>query len=350
VFIQNGNLGVGTLTPQSQVEIGTTSTPGDRYLQVSTSGGNLYRAGIKLRHFDNANGFTLVSNESPTGGEGFHIIDENTGGGLARTQFFIANDSGSVGIGTTTPAAFFHVKGTGNFDGRFEGVDESTVTLKLLETVSPQTDYGGLVRYDGNNNVFRLGTLVAGAETIALNISRGSSNVAIVGAISKGSGTFKIDHPLDPENKYLYHSFVESPDMMNVYNGNIVTDERGYATITLPAYFEALNKDFRYQLTAIEDSDSNQWVWAKVVQKIANNEFTIRTSIPNAEVSWQVTGVRKDAFANANRVVPEVEKEPEYKGLYQHPEVFGQPPEKGIFGPHPVNPALLTDLQGKSAE
>jgi hypothetical protein len=71
----------------------------------------------------------------------------------------------------------------------------------------------------------------------------------VAGVFSKGAGSFKIDHPLDPENRYLYHSFVESPDMMNVYNGNVVTDNDGLAIVTLPDWFEALNKDFRYQLT-----------------------------------------------------------------------------------------------------
>ena len=76
-------------------------------------------------------------------------------------------------------------------------------------------------------------------------------SVAILGTLSKSAGSFKIDHPLDPENKYLYHSFVESPDMMNIYNGNVTTDGNGDAVITLPDWFEALNKDFRYQLTVI---------------------------------------------------------------------------------------------------
>ena len=71
------------------------------------------------------------------------------------------------------------------------------------------------------------------------------------GNLSKGSGTFKIDHPLDPENKYLIHSFVESPDMMNVYNGNVILDENGEATITMEDWFDVLNRDFRYQLTSI---------------------------------------------------------------------------------------------------
>jgi hypothetical protein len=259
-------------------------------------------------------------------------------------------ESGSVGIGTASPSARFHVKHTTDFDARLEGADESVVTLRLLETVGGTGDFGGLIRYDGLNNILRIGTVSATTETIALNIARGSTNVAVVGTLSKGGGTFKIDHPLDPENKYLYHSFVESPDMMNVYNGNIVTDARGYATITLPAYFEALNKDFRYQLTVIDGADENSWSLVKVATEIANNEFTLRSSTPNTKVSWQVTGVRKDAFANANRVVPEVEKEPENKGLYQHPDVFGMPTEKGIFGPHPAKPAHSADLNHPASE
>ena len=58
-----------------------------------------------------------------------------------------------------------------------------------------------------------------------------SGKALVTGNLSKGGGSFKIDHPLDPANKYLYHSFVESPDMMNVYNGNVTTDAKGEATV-----------------------------------------------------------------------------------------------------------------------
>ena len=71
------------------------------------------------------------------------------------------------------------------------------------------------------------------------------------GTLSKGGGSFKIDHPLDPAHKYLYHSFVESPDMKNVYDGTVTVDPEGRATVALPDWFETLNRDFRYQLTAI---------------------------------------------------------------------------------------------------
>jgi hypothetical protein len=152
-----------------------------------------------------------------------------------------------------------------------------------------------------------------------------AGNLTVTGKLVKGSGSFKIDHPLDPANKYLSHSFVESPDMMNVYNGNITTDKHGVATVTLPEYFEALNRDFRYQLTVI-----GQFAQAIVGQKIANNRFVIRTSKPGVEVSWQVTGIRQDAYANVNRIPVEEVKPAGEQGTYLHPEAFGQPASKSV--------------------
>ena len=153
-------------------------------------------------------------------------------------------------------------------------------------------------------------------------------NMHVNGAISKSSGTFKIDHPLDPANKYLSHSFVESPDMMNIYNGNVTTDASGNAEVTLPDYFEALNKDFRYQLTVI-----GTFAQAIISKKVSGNTFSIKTSVPNVEVSWQVTGVRHDAWADAHRVVPEQDKADADKGSYMHPELFGATADKQIGTP-----------------
>ena len=157
-------------------------------------------------------------------------------------------------------------------------------------------------------------------------------NVDVDGNLSKAGGSFKIDHPLDPANKYLYHSFVESPDMMNIYNGNATTDASGSAVVTLPEWFETLNRDFRYQLTVM-----GQFSQAIVASKVANHQFTIKTDKPNVEVSWQVTGIRQDAWANAHRIPVEVAKAPADRGLYLHPELFGSPAEKSIaLAHHPM--------------
>lgn len=152
-----------------------------------------------------------------------------------------------------------------------------------------------------------------------------NGTVNINGTLAKSAGTFKIDHPLDPENKYLYHSFVESPDMMNVYNGNVTTSANGVAVVELPTYFEALNKDFRYQLTVI-----GTFAQAIVSKKVQGNKFEIKTSEPNVEVSWQVTGIRQDKYAEAHRVVPEVEKEEKFKGYYLNAKEYGKPNTQSI--------------------
>src|SRR5215510_12302827 len=149
-------------------------------------------------------------------------------------------------------------------------------------------------------------------------------NVDIAGTLTKTMGTFKIDHPLDPENKYLYHSFVESPDMMNIYNGIVTLGKDGSAVVTLPDWFEALNREFRYQLTCI-----GGFAPVYVAKKVDGNRFKIAGGKPGMEVSWQLTGVRKDAYAEAHRIQVEEMKPVAERGSYLHPEAFGKSAEKG---------------------
>lgn len=149
--------------------------------------------------------------------------------------------------------------------------------------------------------------------------------VAVNGNLSKSSGSFKIDHPLDPSNKYLSHSFVESPDMKNIYDGVATLDDNGEAVVELPEWFEALNKDFRYQLTAIGAPGPN----LHIAKKISRNRFTVAGGVAGLEVSWQVTGTRQDAWANAHRIPVEEVKPASEQGTYLHPEVFGKPREEG---------------------
>lgn len=78
-----------------------------------------------------------------------------------------------------------------------------------------------------------------------------AGRVHIACDLEKPGGSFKIDHPLDPANKYLHHYFVESPDMKNVNDGVVALDDKGEAEIELPDWFGVLKKEFRYQLTAI---------------------------------------------------------------------------------------------------
>lgn len=186
----------------------------------------------------------------------------------------------------------------------------------------------GIPGSDGGSGVFAVSGQVndGGPNTVA---GAFNGDVVVVGNLSKSGGSFQIDHPLDPANKYLLHSFVESPDMMNIYNGNVVTDGRGDAIVTLPDWFEALNRDFRYQLTAI-----GQPAQAFVSSEISDGRFSIKTDKPNVKVSWQVTGIRQDAWANAHRIPTELDKPAKDQGHYLHPELFGHTGEASIMQIH----------------
>jgi hypothetical protein len=167
--------------------------------------------------------------------------------------------------------------------------------------------------------------------------------VYIRGPLYKPGGSFKIDHPLDPANKYLYHSFVESPDMKNVYDGVVTLDYNGEAEIELPDWFGALNKDFRYQLTAIgapgpnlhieeeiSDATTTNYSNSSNNKNNKNSRFKVAGGTSGMKVSWQVTGIRKDPWANVHRIQVEEDKPAEERGYYMYPDLYGKAAEKEI--------------------
>jgi hypothetical protein len=262
---------------------------------------------------------TGVYGESP---EGYGVS------GTSTTNLGVLGVSGSsygvYGISTS---------GVGVF-----GQTESSTGLSGVLGISPANSYG--VRGQGGTGVAGFtvvndGVGVRGESPGGYGIYGWSSNgwagwfagnVNVTGGCCEAAeGTFKIDHPLDPENKYLVQSAVQSADMMGIYNGNVTTNGKGEAVVTLPDWFEALNKDFRYQLTVM-----GQFAQAIVAEEIRANHFTIKTDKPNVKVSWQVTGVRKDPYAKAHPIEVEVEKTQEEQGKYRHPAEWGQPESKGI--------------------
>lgn len=187
--------------------------------------------------------------------------------------------------------------------------------------VRGDSGYVGLWGQAPTYGVFALATDAGTAQTYGLfaQASNASSfavfaqgRLHVNGTLSKAAGSFQIDHPLDPDNSWLSHSFVESPDMMNVYNGNVVLDASGGATVTLPAYFEALNRDFRYQLTTI-----GGFAPVYVSKQVQGNTFQIAGGTAGLTVSWQVTGIRKDDYAAANPIVVERRKSAAERGSRQ---------------------------------
>uniref|UniRef100_A0A7V2ZMJ2 Uncharacterized protein n=1 Tax=Ignavibacterium album TaxID=591197 RepID=A0A7V2ZMJ2_9BACT len=322
-FDRNGNVGIGTISPQYPLHISTNR----KYAGYFTSDSLSHSTHVIHGEFTGTGSFDAI------GVYGKSIPAEYYGYG----GYF---EGGYVGV-------YGKVLPTGNHDyyGVIGFVDSGTGTnYGVHGTASGGYNSYGVVgnAFSGSNNTYGIygnalyGTISYGVFGFAGGGTTNWAgyfygNVNVTGTLSKGGGSFKIDHPLDPQNKYLYHSFVESPDMKNVYDGTVVTDASGYATVTLPDWFEALNKDFRYQLTVIGD-----FAQAIIAQEIQNNQFSIRTDKPNVKVSWQVTGIRKDPFAEKNRIPVEEYKQGDDVGKYLYPEAYGQPETMGIDYKHKI--------------
>lgn len=272
----------------------------------------------------------LSQNGTGVSGEGFDYGVEGHGG---LYGVFASGDNGGV-RGESTTGAAFATGVVGLFNVGSSGPGPSSSGVKGRNSGVGGNGIGVWGEHDGAGYGVYGSTPPGGYGVVGSNGGSNSSGyagsfngrVAVVGTLSKGGGSFKIDHPLDPANKYLSHSFVESPDMMNIYNGNVTTDADGFATVVLPDWFDALNRDFRYQLTVI-----GQFAQAIVAEEIKDNQFRIQTDRPGVKVSWQVTGIRHDPFAEANRITVEEWKSADERGRYLYPAVYGKSVRESVW-------------------
>jgi hypothetical protein len=244
------------------------------------------------------------------GGTGVYATNAGTNSLTPAGEFVVASSPAKV----ANEEAVYASSGLG--DG-VQGFTYANSKAGVSGTdVSTDGGYGGYFASQQGTALY-----AAGNATI-------TGNLTVSGSISAGTKDFRIDDPLDPANEYLIHTSVESPDMLDLYSGNVRTDARGFATVALPRYFQALNGDFRYQLTAVGRDGWNARVG--VWQPVARNRFVIRSDRPHVEVSWQVTGVRHDAYANAHRGPAETPKPPADRGRYLYPQGFGKPSRLAI--------------------
>lgn len=290
-------------TAQQQFLSGTAASPG----VLVGSGSGLYSPNANTlglttngseRMRITSSGNVGINNPSPT--KLLHIANGLSGGSLqADTLLAIEGALTPVGIELAT---------TGSNGGRLHFSNhthasrfsfEHQASLDKLFLTTPANMPSPIAVESDPNHV---------------GISQANPSVAlhVTGTIAGTTKNFWIDHPQDPYNKILRHACVESDEYKNFYDGTITTDSRGYATITMPTWFSALNEKFRYQLTVLDDGE--EFVLAKVTKKLVADRFTIRTSKPNVEVSWLITGIRKDGYAKAHPLEVEGMKDAEDRG------------------------------------
>lgn len=300
------------------------------------------------------------------GGVAVYTASTNTGVGLISTTTNAANTFSAIQAQTNSNSASASAV-VGSSSGLAWGVSGQIETIGTAEAAV----HGNNLRTNGGHGVFGLGfNGVVGQTDHSTGIAVYGENFDVltplgnaIGVAGKGyygvigedryNGTaggaygiysngdlgatgvktFRIDHPQDPENKFLRHFSIESDEVLNVYRGTVTFDANGEATIELPTYFSAINRNVSYQLTPI-----GAYMPLYVKEKVnGNNQFVVAGGLAGKEVSWSIYAERNDLYLQKNphhRAV-ELEKRPQEKGKYLIPSLYDATEEKAIFGNTP---------------
>jgi hypothetical protein len=245
---------------------------------------------------------------------------------------------GVYGTGATAVRGENTTGGTGVYGSSSSGIGVHGFTGKESTGGGGMAVFGEVVAINGAIGVY-------GQAPNATASSAGwfEGPVTVTGFLNKAGGGFKIDHPLDPANKYLSHSFVESEDMKNIYDGVAVLDAKGTAVVELPDWFESLNRDFRYQLTCL-----GRFCQVYIAEEITKNRFKIAGGERGLKVSWMVTGIRRDPWAEANRLKVEDHKPARERGHYLHPSLHDHGDDKGVLWAY--HPQIMKAIQEQKKE
>ena len=292
----SGNVGIGQTSPSAKLDVNLTG-----------SGDAVKITGNSITDFDfvgNPPEFNLEDTGSTSGQRRARITlndQQLTIQGLsdddsALTHNFIACDlsAGDVTVGSSSAGFHFDVS-TQLFSTTFG--TGGNLTLACTNSSGSgnggEIFLGGSTRGDSLRNciVFRRGS---GTQSMLIDAS---GNVTIAGSLSKGSGSFKIDHPIESkkDTHYLVHSFVEAPQADNIYRGVVVL-ENGTATINLDIVSGMSEGTFVLLNTNISCFTSNETDWDSVKGSVSGNILTIscQNTSSTATVSWLVIGERHD--------------------------------------------------------
>jgi len=244
----------------------------------------------------------------------------------------IASATNGVGVSGYSYATTGSGRGVEGTSDSSIGVGVYGISNSLTSTDTGPAGVRGVARSDPSFGV--VGEVIGTTNTTAIGVVgiNGSveANAYAVFAAGKtgasGTKAFQIDHPLDPANKTLTHYSAEGPEPYLMYRGNVVLDGSGEAEVQLPAYFDSINRDIHYQLTAIGAP-----AVLYVAEEVSNNHFRIAGGQSGMKVSWTVTGVRNDEFCRQADLAIEADKPAHWKGKYLMPGLYGMSESMGVF-------------------
>ncbi|MBL7889480.1 MAG: collagen-like protein [Bacteroidia bacterium] len=312
VFGENDGLGEG-----GYFEIANAANTRNALWGITNGTGRA--AELQLNNAASTN-VTLLATHSGNGRVGSFQSSLATAG--YNTQVIFANS-----VSTSTNAN--HSAVWGQSSGANAGVflaalaNNATIALNAQATGAGAINAVGVLGLINGTGNFAAGVL--GQETVA---GAGEAVFANGDLAASGVKTFKIDHPLNPSGQILKHFSIESNEVINVYRGNVILDNNGEATVSLPDYFDAININFSYNLTAIGAKAD-----LYIKSEITNKQFEIAGGKPGQKVSWVVYAERNDPYLQKHPEAKDVivNKTGDEVGKYLMPELYGQPKSSGLF-------------------
>ena len=312
----SGDVGIGTIAPSTKLEVygsvklgntggsgmtlnvgaasyfdikmGTSDAADSSQIRISGGGdiGNNRGAGIVIKgnEYSGATGVLYLEAGNVSGGE----IQFNTG----AAERMVIGDTGNVGIGTTAPVEELHIHCSAGQPTtmRITNATTGATTSDGLEITLNGAGVAGITLKENADMTF------ATYDTTRMTIDNGGA-VDVVGAFSKGSGSFKIDHPLEnkKDTHQLIHSFIEGPQADLMYRG-IVQLVDGCAQINIDTVSDMTSGTFVALNRCTQVFTTNESNWDTVKGSITGNALTIESNVSTSAacISWMVIGERCD--------------------------------------------------------
>ncbi len=301
-------------------------------------------SGIALRADNTNTGVGLISNVTNASNT-FSAIQANTNSSSVIASALVGSSSGAAwGVAGQVQATASGQAGVYGSNLRTTG-GHGVMGIGFNGIVGQTGQSQGYAVYGENfDNIAPLGNGVGVAgkgywgvlgEDRYLGTQPGAYGVYANGGLgATGTKTFNIDHPKDPENKFLRHFSIESNEVLNVYRGTVVFDSNGEAIVSLPDYFNDINKNISYQLTPV-----GAYMPLFIKEKVnSGNLFVIGGGVVGKEVSWAVYAERNDLYMqkNPDQRKAELQKRDSEKGKYLIPALYNAGEEKAIFNNKPL--------------